>query len=593
MMVQQAFATGRVCATGMAGAEEVLDEVLRRTEESFLAAGSDLAAAVDVLRLLGGLFDRLRVTFGAENGDRMVALIAGTRGHLAEIQGGFDRFLVASDAVRLAVRGVRVEVGDLDRVVRTIANVSINARIQGNGLIPPRPQVSAFIDRLAVMAAEAETILGDVREAMAGIGAEMAEMDAVTQDLREELGHRVLPALVRFGRMAQGVLDRQDAMATTNAGLAARMDEIKAEVSRLVIGLQSGDATRQRLERVRAILADAGSAQAGLTQAGFSQAGFSQVGVLLELVAALSQAAVEAAAEDIAGTITAAGAVQKSAEFAIGQARACYVGRPGAMAADGGEAEGFATSIASVRGKLDLMRQRAAGLRERLGAILRHETALRQIGHQVRLSGLNAVLICAKLGEEGRALRELAQWLRTLTDESDAIVMRLQSVLDKTAGQADRLGGESIGGFEAALHAFFDEAAELGAILAAIGQDRADAAQMFDNVGQSLPQRLGHATQALMRFQLLLREMAFFDAAVMARRASLPETPPPDAGPYAGPDAGAVDLLAELRKHYTMQSERDIHDRIVGAPVAVMAAPQAFVEAPVAAAADDLDDVLF
>lgn len=587
MMVQQAFATGRVSATGMAGAEEVLDEVLRRTEESFLAAGSDLAAAVDVLRLLGGLFDRLRVTFGAENGDRMVALIAGTRGHLAEIQGGFDRFLVASDAVRLAVRGVRVEVGDLDRVVRTIANVSINARIQGNGLIPPRPQVSAFIERLAVMAAEAETILGDVREAMAGIGAEMAEMDAVTQDLREELGHRVLPALVRFGRMAQGVLDRQDAMATTNAGLAARMDEIKAEVSRLVIGLQSGDATRQRLERVRAILADAGSAQAG----------FSQVGVLLELVAALSQAAVEAAAEDIAGTITAAGAVQKSAEFAIGQARACYVGRPGAMAADGGEAEGFATSIASVRGKLDLMRQRAAGLRERLGAILRHETALRQIGHQVRLSGLNAVLICAKLGEEGRALRELAQWLRTLTDESDAIVMRLQSVLDKTAGQADRLGGESIGGFEAALHAFFDEAAELGAILAAIGQDRADAAQMFDNVGQSLPQRLGHATQALMRFQLLLREMAFFDAAVMARRASLPETPAPDAGPYAGPDAGpdaaAVDLLAELRKHYTMQSERDIHDRIVGAPVAVMAAPQAFVEAPVAAAADDLDDVLF
>lgn len=592
MMVQQAFATGRACATGMAGAEEVLDEVLRRTEESFLAAGSDLAAAVDVLRLLGGLFDRLRVTFGAENGDRMVALIAGTRGHLAEIQGGFDRFLVASDAVRLAVRGVRVEVGDLDRVVRTIANVSINARIQGNGLIPPRPQVSAFIERLAVMAAEAETILGDVREAMAGIGAEMAEMDAVTQDLREELGHRVLPALVRFGRMAQGVLDRQDAMATTNAGLAARMDEIKAEVSRLVIGLQSGDATRQRLERVRAILADAGSAQAGSAQAGFSQ-----VGVLLELVAALSQAAVEAAAEDIAGTVTAAGAVQKSAEFAIGQARACYVGRPGAMAADGGEAEGFATSIASVRGKLDLMRQRAAGLRERLGAILRHETALRQIGHQVRLSGLNAVLICAKLGEEGRALRELAQWLRTLTDESDAIVMRLQSVLDKTAGQADRLGGESIGGFEAALHAFFDEAAELGAILAAIGQDRADAAQMFDNVGQSLPQRLGHATQALMRFQLLLREMAFFDAAVMARRASLPETPPPDARPYAGPDAGpdaaAVDLLAELRKHYTMQSERDIHDRIVGAPVAVMAAPQAFVEAPVAAAADDLDDVLF
>ena len=164
--------------------------------------------------------------------------------------------------------------------------------------------------------------------------------------------------------------------------------------------------------------------------------------------------------------------------------------------------------------------------------------------------------------------------LRTLTDESDEIVLRLQAVLDRTAGLADQLGGGSIEGFEAALNGFFDEAAALGAVIGGIGQDRADAAMVFDAAGQSLPHRLGHAAQALTRFQLLLREMVFFDAAISARRAGLA------AG--AGPDAAA---LAAVRQRYTMQSERDVHDRLFGASV--------LPEAKSVAASDDLDDVLF
>lgn len=571
MTMHQGFTPRRFSATRMAGAEEILHEVLRRTEESFVSAGGDLAASVDVLRLLAALFDRLRVTFGPENGEKLGAMIAGTRHHVLRIQDGFDRFLGATEAVRLSVRGVRVQVGDLDRVVRTIANVSINARIQGNGLIPPRPQVSAFIERLAVMAAEAEDILGEVREAMSAIGHEMAEMDAVTQELREELGQTVLPALARFDRTAQGVLDRQDAMARTNSGLATRMHEINAEVSRLVVGLQSGDSTRQRLERVQAILREADVAD--------------DPAILLDLVKALSDAAVSVASAEISETIRAVDVVQKSAEFAVGQARVGYVERSVAagLAAETGEPDGFAAGIASVRGKLDLIRQRAVSLRGRLGAILRHETALRQIGHQVRLSGLNAVLICAKLGEEGRALRELAQWLRTLTDESDAIVLRLQTVLDSTAAMADRLGDDSIASFETALYAFFDEAAALGAVIGAISADRAEASRTFDSVGQSLPQRLGGAKQALTGFQMLLREMALFDASVVARRAGLGDT--------QAPDAAMAALLATQRKGYTMQAERDIHDRLVGVqPRAPLAAAVTVADKP---GADDLDDVLF
>ncbi|MBC2834131.1 hypothetical protein H7F16_01340 [Gemmobacter straminiformis] len=564
---------GSVAAAGFGDADEVLREVLRRTEASYLAAGDDLVASVDLLRLLGGQFDRLRVTFGPENGDRLAALIDGTRDHVGQVQAGFDSFLAASDSLRLAVRGVRVEVADLDRVVRTIANVSINARIQGNGLIPPRPQVTAFIERLAVMAAEAEGILAEVREAMSVIGADMAAMEEVTQELREELGHRVLPALGRFGRVAEGVLSRQGELARTNAALAGQMEMIDADVARLVIGLQSGDATRQRLEAVRGILAEARS-------------GDRDEALLLELTQALVAHAVETAGAEIAVSVRTAESVRAEAEQTVAKARSFYL----APAASTGGVEAFDGALDRVRGRLDEMRQRAVDLRERLGTILKHETALRQIGHQVRLSGLNAVLICAKLGEEGRALRELAQWLRTLTDESDAIVLRLQEVLGRTAALADGLGGDRIAGLDAALQGFFADAGSLGAVMADIGQGRGDAARLFDAAGQSLPLRLRQAEQHLLRFQLLLREMAFVDAALAARRAMLGPRPPLDA-------EGAARMLA-LRKGYTMQSERDLHDRIVGGALAsgvegaALAVAAAVPTAPVAAG-DDLDDILF
>lgn len=550
-------------------AEEMLDEVLRRTENSFLTAGSDLAASVDALRGLSGVFDRLRVTFGAETGARMMGMVAETRDHVTAITDGFGRFLAASDGVRLAVRGMRIEVADLDRVVRTIGTVSINARILGNALIPPRPQVGAFIGRLGEMAGEADAILREMHGAMGGIGAGMAEMDRMTQDLREELEQRVLPALARFDRMARGVLERQGAMAATNAALAERMQGIDAEVGRLVIGLQSGDATRQRLERVRAILSDAGTSRHGA--------------VMLDLAAALSQAAVEAAKAEIAVTVRAASRVRGSANVAVAEARGFYEAKRGTVD-EAALAEGFGGAVERVRDKLAEMRVGMAQLRERLGLVLRHKLALRQIGHQVRLSGLNAVLICAKLGEEGRALRELATWLRLLTDESDAIVLRLQEALERTAALADDLGGVGVARFEESLEAFFGTAAALAEAMAAIGRDRREAAATFDVAGAELTRRLGHAVEALGRFELLLREMVLVDAAVAQRRTGLDRAPL---------DAAGLDEMAALRRLYTMQAERDLHDVVVGiVPEGAAPAP---ATAPKAAAAegDGLDDIFF
>lgn len=575
---------GRMGAGMATGGADALQPVLRITEDSFVAAGDALARGIDILHATEAQFARLDQGLGDAAGAELGRLITRTFGNVATIRADFDGFLAHSDALRGAVRAVRMEVADLDRVVRTISNVSINARIQGNGLVPPRPQVNSFIERLAAMSQEAETILQEVKEAMVGIGHDTGAMEAALQDLRQELLLHVLPTLSRFAAIAQRVQDGRAEMARMSGELAARMKAIFAEVSRLVMALQSGDATRQRLERVQEVLgeAEAAGAEPGLEA------------VLVDLARALAEAARAEGDGEVAVSVAALEAVQARADQAMAAARQVYLAQAGVGQAGGGsDAEGLEASLARVQRHLAAMRGRAEALGGRLDVILKHEATIRQIAQSVRLSGLNAVLICAKLGEEGRSLRELAQWLRTLTDESDAIVQRLQGDLAQTRSCAEAAGQAGVDHLEASLAVFIGDAGALNAAMGRITALVAEAAQGFDAAGRELPMRLGQAAARLGEFRAALGDVAALGGVLGLRRLMLadPALPLPEGG------AGAA-VLARLRARCTMQAEREILDRVTAAGRGGAATVQAMPPAPVAVAAaatdeDLLDDILF
>jgi len=564
-------------STPLIGARRVgadpLEKVLRITEESFVVAGDGLSRAVDILRGTEALFARLDVTLGNETSQQLGALIADTFANVDVIRADFDGFTQQSDALRVAVRGVRLEVMELDRVVRTISNVSINARIQGNGLVPPRPQVNSFIERLASMASEAEGILQEVKDAMVGIGHDTAAIDSALLELRQELMLRVLPTLSRFAAIAQKVQDGRAEMTAMSANLSARMRGVFAEVSRLIMALQAGDSTRQRLERVREVMGEAAVAEPALEA------------VLTDLARALADAACGDARDEVGVSLAALGEVRRNADQAMQSARVFYFSQAGRGrdGNGGGDAEALEVALGRVRRHLVEMRARAEALRGRLDVILRHEATIRQIAQQVRLSGLNAVLICAKLGEEGRSLRELAQWLRTLTDESDAIVQRLQVKLDETRHLAREAGQAAVDRLEAALSGFIGDAEALNSAMVQIDAVVEDTAHGFDAAGRELPLRLGQAASRLEAFRVALGEVAELSVILGFRRISLPEAEPFEAG------SPAASVLAGLRSRYTMQQERAIHDGIVSAGEAVtVVAPQV-----VAVEEDSLDDILF
>ncbi|MCZ8152300.1 MAG: hypothetical protein O9292_07920 [Rhodobacteraceae bacterium] len=551
-----------------------LEGVLRITEETFVQAGDALSGAVDILKGTETLFARLDVTLGDETSAQLASLIEETFANVEVIRADFDGFSRDAVALRAAVRSVRVEVNELDRVVRTISNVSINARIQGNGLVPPRPQVNSFIERLASMASEAESILTEVKDAMVGIGHDTGAMEASLQELRQELMLHVLPRLSRFAAIAQSVQDGRAEMTRMSSDLAARMRTVFSEVSRMIMALQTGDSTRQRLERVREVLAEASMAP-----------GTGLESVLVDLARALSAAAREDADSEIGVSVAALAAVRSSADQAMAAARSFYfakAGRGSGEGGTGGDAEALSASLSRVKRNLSVMRGRAEDLRGRLDVILKHEGTIRQIAQQVRLSGLNAVLICAKLGEEGRSLRELAQWLRTLTDESDAIVQRLQGHLAETRNRTREAGQAGVDRLEGALSGFIGDAEALNEAMGQIDRVVSDTARGFDQAGKALPVKLGQAAERLQTFHRALEELARLEGGLMLRRMLLADPVLPMAE-----GTHEAEVLERQRKRYTMQAERAIHDGVIGAGLAPVVAPQEAV------AEETLDDILF
>lgn len=570
-----------------------LRSVLGLTERCFVEAGDSLALAVESLNGTKALFARLDETLGDETGRHLAHLISRTFGNVEGVRADFDGFLRQSVDLRAAVRSVKVEVGELDRVVRTISSVSINARILGNALMPPRPQVNSFIERLAQMSSEAETILREVKDAMSGIAEDTDMMDHILQDLRQDLMQRVLPALARFAAIAQKVQDGRAEMTEVSAGLSDQMKAVFSEVSRLIMALQTGDSTRQRLHRVQDVLAS-------VSAAGRQGHGSGLDAVLVRLARALVEAARADAESEVDVSIAALETVRRNAEQAIRSARQFYFAQAG-RGSDGTAASGapdkLDESLDRVRRHLLAMRGRAATLGGRLDLIMKHEATIRQIAQQVRLSGLNAVLICAKLGEEGRSLRELAQWLRALTDESDIIVERLQGNLAETRIRTDDAGKAGVDRLEQALSGFITDAETLNAAMAGINSTVTETARGFDAAGRQLPLQIGHAEGRLAAFRGALGDLDGF-AAMLGLRAAMLGNPPE----LFAEGSDEVAVLARLQAHYTMQQERAIHDAVLdalwqgiahpvgGRPVAVVPALSSL---PVAAAELSLDDILF
>ncbi len=531
-------------------------------ERSFVAAGAQLDAAITGLRGLDPCFAALEEAFGPAATEALATGAAETSAVAERVGDGLGCLLEDTGLLAARIARIQTEVSALDQVIRTIAIVAVNARVQGALLVPPRPQVSAFIGRLAEMSAAAETALATVKDGSVSLSNDLAALADEGQALRGLIDRKLLPALAAQGQEATARVARQADLAALTATWAADVAILRAEVARIVQGLQTGDATRQRLTNAARALDPAPPHD-----------GPGSLGARLRLSAALIRGALSDARPAVE---TARDALQKITTLAAqttGTNATGFLDRADGMTdrTDLGDAE-------LPRRHLEAIRPIVAKLAEGFGVILGLEGTLPRIAQEVRLAGLNATVICARLGNEGRALRELAQWLSGLTDESDAIVLRLQDNIAAARDLARKLGSQQIDGLAEGLADVAKAAPRLAALTGTGAATVAAARLAVAEAGRSVPTHLDAARRALTEFTRACDTLGGLADRLDDAGSGLPE----------GEDTIAA--LDWLRGHYTVPVERLIHDALAQPGTEAQAASAAGQAEP---AEQSLDDIFF
>lgn len=560
-----------------------IDHVLSITETSFVQAGMALEEASHALHALEDMLPRLQAGLGTEADQAFAASVDSLQLGAASLMETLQTFVRRTGDLDRTTMQVNREIADLDRIVRTIATLSITARVLGHAIVPPEPKVAAFVENLSGMALEAEETLGEVKAAMTDIRHEIEQIIEAVEDIQNVLASQVFGLLSVLTDMARHLLSRRPELAGAGEQFARDMSRSAAEVSRLIVALQIGDSFRQRLGRVRATL---------LAMVTFPSDHAVALGH--DLAGALLTAARDDMEHEVRAAIQALHDLEVSSVRAIDLARRVYL-RAGDDARGQNEmnrtAQTLDARLSDVDKNLSDLRCRTDQLVQRIQDMLSRERVLRQIAHKVRLAGLNAVVICTQLGHRGNALREVAQWLRGITDDADAATQRLQGELDVMRKDIAEVGQN---GLLRLSERMSDVVLAGGALQQQIGRMHdviAQASGDITRIGKSFPVLVAPAKLRLSNYLEQTKALDGLSLELQMRRLAWPER-------LAEFPAGSEEhtLFQALRERYTMALERQIHDRIMAgcAPEGITAAVAAEPETPAAQEdVDDLDDILF
>lgn len=378
------------------------------------------------------------------------------------------------------------------------------------------------------------------------------------------------------------VAARSDLMAQQASGArltetaATAASRIASAITEAVMALQSGDATRQRLEHISEALGRMAQPAPTIAPDAVAAPATWLVG---QLQAEQLKDTKRAFDQDLARTVSALGAIICDAGGLVAQSRAIY----------GGEAEDASSFLTLVKQRLAQASKLIAAC-ERSGVsvdealtvvtetVSRFREAISGLGEAVGdiiLIGMNASLRAARAGVKGNAFVVIANELKAAADQMSAGAVRLKPVLDRIENFVGELREHRAQG----------DAAELArlepAVLNALQEAEAGNEQLV-----GLMTRLARESAA---FDELLGRARDRITALDQASARLPGTAASIAAENVAPRQVTLlpadqSLLDELFARYTMEREREVHREVLQRLGLASAIP---VSAPAVAEEDD------
>lgn len=523
-------------------------------EAAFVAVGTRLTEGATLLNTLSKLFEALPEALQGTEVEEALSHLGAVAERANRLADTFAQ--EKADLARLidVVAAASSPIASLRRAVKMMGIVSVNARVTAAGIVGDSDDFDVFTTDIATLSDSASRTIQEFAQIYRQLTAEVDR--AATQRARFESAHAdTLSGLAVSLAETIGALDRQRSTAAAGSAETGRVSrQIVGRIGSAVMSLQVGDATRQRLEHVEAGLSTLASVADGdlledaERPAAIAALAALQQTQLTDIAAAFAQE-VEQAEQDLKALASDAATIMARSRDFEGDGK----GQASAIADLSAQLRAAVTILRDFeaeRAKLEIV---ARAVQDTVHVLLDHVGAVQDIEANMRLVSLNAAVRCAQLGPRGASLTVIAMQLRELTTETvvaaEAAMQQLNqssSLAGAFGAAAEQTGAGRISELEQQANLALD-------ILAGLDQRLASALARLNADGPKVIALLDAAASG-MAGQSELAETLDDTALTIA---GLTSEPVPDILP-----PGTTGILGQLRKSYTMEAERMIHDRL-------------------------------
>lgn len=564
----------------------LLGGVFAPVDREVVSAGGRLAAAVQTFSDITDSFEALpRALDAAEVGrasdalaEVSVQLLAMARG-LSHEREGMTALLGLHGRVGRNIQRLRETVG-------AISILAVNSHITAAGITSSTEDLTGFTQDITTLVSTAEEAVKGYRREQLAVGELLHKAAARQAEFERKYGAMLRAVGARIDSSLADMSVRRSRTAAAAVQIRDRSRKISADIGVVVMALQVGDMTRQRLEHVTHALAvlDRGLAP-GSAEAWRENLTEAEETAIVEALTGMQSAQLADTARAFASELDRI----MSALAALGDDARALVGVGTETYGEGGEGgasflAGLERNLAEAAMLLSKCREARlevdaalSGIGSKLRALLQQVGSVRDVEIDMRLVGLNATFKCSRLGEEGRTLSTIAQELRSYANQTVECADALISALERTLAAAEGLDRE--------------HGAEGAGRIETIGRSMAEALEVLRGTGDQMDRALGFLQQQGESVGGTLAEMACGMPAASALAPVLhaeAERLAAVAARHAGGAIAAAALSERLGlfggRGYTMASEREIHQRFAGLDGGA---------AEEAKPADDLEDILF
>jgi hypothetical protein len=558
------------------------------TEGRFLEIGQRLGSSVEILEHLIALFSKLQIELESREMQGTTAGLSQVAGQVSVFAGARRDERIALDQLSRIAMGLGRRIDAITKEVRTIDVLTINARITASGIGPAGAEFLNYIEEIGQSLKVTEANLQNFRDDLTQV---TRHLHAVSTGEAEFDARHAATVAVIPGQLSDSVdliAVRRQTAASAAANVSVKSRQVGAEIARVVMALQIGDATRQRMEHAEAaaqLLAQMLSAN-GSGSEPWIVLSDQEREVLAAAGCALQAAQLVDAADEFRREVSSVhatlGQLSANAGEIVHLSHAIY-GSTGQrrepflkeLEESVGRAHTVLRGFHAARVNAD---RAMASVLEIAARLAEHISTVRAVEADIRIMGINATLKSSRLGPAGRVLSVVAAELtdssaRTATEAhaATADVEGIVAAAESLAGeeQAKRLAEiagvttlmtESVGRLR-------NLAEGLASALEALARDGVAVVTLLDDTAVALA--------AIDEIDAAMRQSARHFAAIAASVSRLP----------AETGSAANRMFELIAARYTMAREREIHARI---------APGTTPAAPAAVAADsELEDMLF